>query len=128
MKIIKTYKQFENVNDPRVRLFLEKLIEYFKYIDDYKILNDNETFDFGISDIENNTYIEVYNTSTFLNYINDFFKEYESCLTVNLKDVMNKIIMEYTELYNILTDFINRYYSNYYDDYKKQKKQKKFNL
>jgi hypothetical protein len=128
MKIIKTYKQFENVNDPRVRLFLEKLIEYFKYIDDYKILNDNETFDFGISDIENDTYIEVYNTSTFLNYINSFFKEYESCLTVNLKDVTNKIIMEYTELYNILTDFIDRYYSNYYDDYKKQQKQKKFNL
>jgi hypothetical protein len=128
MKIIKTYNQFENVNDPRVRLFLEKLIEYFKDIDDYKIINDNETFDFGISDIENDIYIEVYNTSTFLNYINSFFKEYESCLTVNLKDVTNKIIMEYTELYNILTDFIDRYYSNYYDDYKKQQKQKKFNL
>ena len=128
MKKLKTYVElFENVKDPRPRLFFKKLKKWFIPIDNYKILDDDEIFSFGISDIENNTYIEVYYIHTFLNYINDFFDEFEKCLRLK-NSTPASVVEEYKELYNILKEFIDKHYQDYYQDYLKQKKIRKFNL
>jgi len=128
MKKLKTYVElFENVNDPRQTAFLRKIKEWFVVEENYKILTDAELFDFGISDMKNDTYIEIYHTTTFINYINDFFDEFEKCL--RLKDSTPiSIVEEYKELHSILKGFIDKHYRDYYQDYLRQKKIRKFNL
>ena len=126
MRVLKTYKELnENVIDPRFKIFLKRLDNWFVYIDNIFVKYDNvdESYDLTIVDEIDSAYFDIYHIVGFSSYINAFFKEYDHCMFVNAS-----VIEEYKELHEILKGFIEKYYSDYYSDYLEDKKRKKFNL
>ena len=119
--MIKTFEHY--VNSSEKDIFIKRLKNVFTTDDVYKVRAYEK-----IIDINNDyglLYLDFYNDDEI---IDNFFEEIKNLNEWLLNNKENRIHQEIKKLYDILNNFIDKYYSKEYYDYKKTTQIKKFKI